>query len=161
MQPINDATGTDDARQIIARRRGWLSLMADADDDQLTSLYEAIAPVPEYRLVRPAQVGLAMVRARMDARGASFNLGEMTLTRCTVRLHCGTLGHAYVAGRKPRKAERIAVMDALLTRAPNDQLLYERLIRPLELARRQRCQDQARRSAATRVDFYTLVRGED
>ena len=40
--------------------------------------------------------------------GAAFNLGEMTVTRCTVRTETGFVGHAYVAGREgtPRRTRR-------------------------------------------------------
>ena len=55
-----------------------------------------------------------MARGRPGGDGAPFNLGEMTVTRCTVRLEDGTVGHAYVAGRDMRQAELAAVLDAVL-----------------------------------------------
>ena len=56
-------------------------------------------------MLRPAQSGMAMVRAR-SGTGTRFNLGEMTLTRCAVTLENGVVGIAYVQGRSLRHAEQ-------------------------------------------------------
>ncbi len=64
--------------------------------------------------MRGPEGGLVMVRGRAGGGGAPFNLGEMTVTRCTVRLGSGLVGHAYVAGREPRRAELAALVDALM-----------------------------------------------
>ena len=64
--------------------------------------------------MRGPETGLVMVRGRAGGSGSPFNLGEMTVTRCTVQLGSGTAGHAYIAGRDERQAELAAVADALL-----------------------------------------------
>jgi alpha-D-ribose 1-methylphosphonate 5-triphosphate synthase subunit PhnG len=82
----------------------------------------------------------------------------MTVTRCAVRLACGAIGHAYVAGRDQRKAELVAVLDALLQAGPHAASLRAGLI-AAEAARQQaRREDALRRAAATRVDFFSMVR---
>ncbi len=100
-----------------------------------------------------------MLRGRIGATGAPFNLGEMTVTRCVLRLPGGKVGHAHVQGRDKAHARRVALVDALWQADP--QGIETAILAPLrddtEAARRAR----AARAAATRVDFFTLVRGED
>jgi alpha-D-ribose 1-methylphosphonate 5-triphosphate synthase subunit PhnG len=145
---------TPDAEQ--ARRRAWMAVLARAGADELENLVEA-AGRPVYSTPRPAETGLCMVRGRMGGSGRPFNLGEMTLTRCVIQLEDNTTGVAYVTGRDRRQAELAALADALLQSgrmAPADLA---------ELERRQslRLAERSAQVAATRVDFFTLVRGED
>ena len=70
--------------------------------------------VPGYTFVRKPEVGLVMVRGRAGGTGMQFNVGELPVARCSVRLDDGTVGHAYVGGRSLRHAEIAAVLDALL-----------------------------------------------
>lgn len=102
-----------------------------------------------------------MAQGRAGGSGQRFNLGEITVTRAAVRLECGTVGHAYVAGRDKRKAELAALFDALMQRPEDAPRLRHTLIAPLIAARRAARARTARKAAATRVDFFTLVRGED
>jgi alpha-D-ribose 1-methylphosphonate 5-triphosphate synthase subunit PhnG len=102
-----------------------------------------------------------MVRGRAGGSGAPFNLGEMTVTRCTVDLPSGMAGHGYVAGRDVRHAELAAVFDALLQDPLLTTRLEEAVIARLEAGQRERRRQMAARSAPTRVEFFTLVRGED
>ena len=103
-----------------------------------------------------------MVQARMGGTGRPFNLGEMTITRCTVRTGQGRAGHAYVPGRRLRHAELAAVFDALLQDGSCRGTLLETLIRPLQEARgatSPHC--LGLKTAATKVDFFTMVRGHN
>ena len=68
-----------------------------------------MATSPPISVLRGPEAGLVMVRGRAGGGGAPFNLGEMTVTRCTVRTDCGFVGHAYVAGRDERQAELAAL----------------------------------------------------
>lgn len=102
-----------------------------------------------------------MVQGRAGGSGKRFNLGEITVTRAAVRLDCGTVGHAYVAGRDKRKAELAAVFDALMQRPGDASSLQHKLIDPLISARRELQERIARKAAATKVNFFTMVRGED
>lgn len=123
--------------------------------------WAAMADKPAYRLVRRPEIGLVMVRARAGGSGTRFNLGEMTVTRCTVDLPSGAVGHAYVGGRSPRHAELAAVFDGLLQDPASRPGVEVRLVGPLEAAQRERRAARQARSAPTRVEFFTLVRGED
>jgi alpha-D-ribose 1-methylphosphonate 5-triphosphate synthase subunit PhnG len=138
-----------------------MSVLAQATGAEIERAWEALPERPEYRVVRRPEVGLVMVRGRAGGSGAPFNLGEMTVTRCTVDLPSGMAGHGYVAGRDVRHAELAAVFDALLQDPLLTTRLEEAVIARLEAGQRERRRQMAARSAPTRVEFFTLVRGED
>ncbi len=142
-------------------RQRWMSVLALACPEDLEAAWSALADRPAYRMVRRPEVGLVMVRGRAGGSGARFNLGEMTVARCTVELPTGAVGHAYVGGRSLRHAEIAAVFDALLQDPVSRPGLEVRLVGPLEAAQRDRRIAAQARSAPTRVEFFTLVRGED
>jgi len=144
-----------------AARRRWMSVLAQATGAEIERAWQALAERPEYRVVRRPEVGLVMVRGRAGGSGAPFNLGEMTVTRCTVDLPSGMAGHGYVAGRNVRHAELAAVFDALLQDPLLTAGIEESVIGPLEAIQRERRRQLAARSAPTRVEFFTLVRGDD
>ncbi len=147
-------------RDIEARRR-WMSVLAKAESDELETVWTELGRVPDYRVLRGPEVGLVMVRGRAGGTGARFNLGEMTVTRCTVELADGAVGHAYVRGRRRRHAEIAAVVDALLQDPTVRARVGERVVERLAAEQAARRRTAEARSAATRVDFLTLVRGED
>jgi alpha-D-ribose 1-methylphosphonate 5-triphosphate synthase subunit PhnG len=138
-------------------RQSRMGLLARAIPDRL---HDLIPTLPEHTLLRPAEVGAVMVRGRVGAVGAPFNLGEMSVTRCSVRLSTGEVGHAYVQGRGKNHARRAAVVDAMMqtSRAAAMQVAVLDVLASEEAARRLA---RAEKAAATKVDFFTLVRGED
>jgi len=138
-----------------------MSILAQATGAEIERAWQALPERPEYHVVRRPEVGLVMVRGRAGGSGAPFNLGEMTVTRCTVDLPSGMAGHGYVAGRDVRHAELAAVFDALLQDPLLTTRLEEAVIAPLEAGQRERRRQVAARSAPTRVEFFTLVRGDD
>ena len=144
-----------------AARQRWMSVLAQATGAEIERAWQALRERPEYRVVRRPEMGLVMVRGRAGGSGAPFNLGEMTVTRCTVDLPSGMAGHGYVAGRNVRHAELAAVFDALLQDPLLTTRLEEAVIAPLEAGQRERRRQVAARSAPTRVEFFTLVRGDD
>ncbi len=114
-------------------------------------------PLPPYARLRGPEVGLAMVRGRAGGTGAAFNLGEMTVTRCTVRDEAGRIGHAVVAGRNQRQAELAAALDAALQDPARQDGLREAVIAPLHAAQQGARDATAAKAAATRVAFFTLA----
>ena len=100
-----------------------------------------------------------MVRGRAGAVGAAFNLGEMTVTRCSLKLADGRVGHAVVQGRDRRKAEVAALCDALM-QGDEAAAVQATVLDPLATAARERARLRAAKAAATKVDFFTMVRGE-
>ena len=148
-----------------AARRRWMSVLARASAAELESAMPAIREVlgdlPAYRLIRRPEVGMTMVRARAGGTGRAFNLGEMTMTRCTLRTDAGQIGSSHVAGRSMRQAELAALIDALLQDPAHRARLLALVIDPLARAQDLRRRRRVDRSAPTRVDFFTIVRGED
>jgi alpha-D-ribose 1-methylphosphonate 5-triphosphate synthase subunit PhnG len=141
-------------------RARWISLLAKAP---ATTLAEAVAQygeLPKYEWLRRPETGLAMVRARAGGTGGQFNLGEMSITRCAVRLANGEMGIAYVAGRSQRHAEWAAVFDALLQTSARERVRIT-VLHPIESALAAQRAETATQARATKVDFMTMVRGED
>jgi alpha-D-ribose 1-methylphosphonate 5-triphosphate synthase subunit PhnG len=138
-------------------RQNWMGVLARSRPDRLAALLPDLA---EHVVLRPAEVGAVMVRGRVGAVGSPFNLGEMSVTRCSVRLGGGAVGHGYVQGRDKGHARRAAVLDALMQtpQAPDFQASVLDVLIAEEQASRQA---RAEKAASTRVEFFTLVRGED
>jgi alpha-D-ribose 1-methylphosphonate 5-triphosphate synthase subunit PhnG len=138
-----------------------MSLLAQATSEDLDGAWQRLPTSPSYRVLRGPETGLVMVRGRAGGTGARFNLGEMTVTRCTVELADGYIGHAYVEGRSGQRAEQAAALDALLQDPTRRAILEELVVAPL-LAKRESHRSTVRaRAAGTRVEFFTMVRGEE
>jgi len=138
-------------------RQHWMGLLARAPAVRLAALFPDLPP---HQSLRPAEVGAVMVRGRTGGTGAPFNLGEMTVTRASIRLGDGTTGHAYVQGRDRGHATRAAILDALMQTDRADDIRAT-VLDPLAAEEASRRGARAARAAATRVEFFTLVRGED
>jgi len=141
-------------------RRAWMGLLARAPEPRLAELVAALSDPPTRTWLRPPEQGAVMVRARAGGTGAPFNLGEMTVTRASLRLPCGTVGHAWVQGRDTAHAEAAALVDALM-QTPRADGIRAAVLDPLAAEEAERRAARAGKAAATRVDFFTLVRGED
>jgi alpha-D-ribose 1-methylphosphonate 5-triphosphate synthase subunit PhnG len=109
--------------------------------------------------LRGPEVGLVMVRGRMGGDGRPFNFGEATVARAAVRLESGETGFAYQLGRDLAKARAAALLDALM-QSPR-RAAVERALEPIAGRLAAERTVRGRQSAATRVNFFTLVRGED
>ncbi len=120
--------------------------------------WAARQPQAPFTWLRPPESGLAMVRARAGGAGAKFNLGEMTVTRCALRLESGAVGVAYIAGRSHRKAELAALADAHMNTGEARERVEHELIEPLRVRLEAEAARQSRKAQATRVDFFTLAR---
>ena len=138
-----------------------MAVLAQSSVADLETAAQGVSNWPSYAFLRRPEVGLVMVRARAGGTGGRFNLGEMTVTRCTVQLEGGVLGHAYVAGRSRRHAELAAVFDALLQDPAHREGLGRTVLAPLEDKRQARRRATAEKAGATRVEFFTMLRGED
>jgi alpha-D-ribose 1-methylphosphonate 5-triphosphate synthase subunit PhnG len=142
-----------------AARGAWLALLTRAATAELEAAFDELTPSPAHQCLRPPEVGMLMLRGRIGGSGDPFNFGEATVTRCAVRVG-DKLGIGYTLGRERRKAELIAVFDALLQDEAQAPQLRQRLLEPLA-RRRQAQRDAASRAAASsKVEFFTLVRGE-
>ncbi len=141
-------------------RRDWMSLLARAPAASVARLWQTAGIAPDHTVLRPAETGTTMVRGRTGATGAPFNVGEITITRCSVQLTDGTVGHGYVQGRAKAHATAAALIDAAM-QGPDANALERAVIAPLRAEQAVRTEARAARAAATKVDFFTMARGED
>ena len=147
--------------ETVDTRRHWLAVLARAPVERLATALKGESDLPAFRTVKPAQTGLVMVRGRAGGTGERFNLGEITVSRCTVADAAGRIGVGWVAGRDRRKAELIARADALLQDPARYPRLRDSLIEPLATEIAAANEARAAKAAATKVDFFTMVRGDD
>jgi alpha-D-ribose 1-methylphosphonate 5-triphosphate synthase subunit PhnG len=134
-----------------------MAILARARADDIERLLAATPGLPQHRRLRGPETGLVMARGRAGGTGAAFNLGEMTVTRCTVRAATGQIGHATIAGRDAPRAELAARLDAALQDPALHDALQLGVIAELEAAQRETREAAARRAAATRVQFFTMT----
>jgi len=143
-----------------AARQKLMNALAAAPAADLAALWVGWNEQPEYDLVRGPETGLVMVRGRAGGGGSPFNLGEVTVTRATVRLSTGEIGHSYALGRDGDKAKVAAVFDALWQR-PRDRAAVEAIAEQLRGLAAEADRQRREETAATRVNFFTMVRGDD
>src|SRR6202166_5042520 len=142
-----------------ARRRAAMAVLAHSDAADIAAHLGAIA-VPPCEELRQPENGIVMVRGRIGGDGAPFNLGEATVARPAVRLASGVVGFGYTLGRDRQKARMIALCDAVLQSDELADALEANVLAPLRSAIAAERNQKTAETAATRVDFYTLVRGE-
>ncbi len=143
------------------QRQEWMAALALADEGRLREAWDSMAARPDYQIVRGPETGLVMARARSGNVGERFNLGEMTVTRCSVSLADGIMGHAFIGGIKPDHACLAAVFDALMQLPERREGLRQELIEPLLRKRRELLVRRHDEVCPSRVDFFTLVRGDE
>ena len=141
------------------RRQQAMAVLAHASTAEIAGHIEAL-DVPAYEPLRQPENGLVMLRGRIGGDGAPFNLGEATVSRAAVRLNSGEVGFGYTLGRDRAKAELIALCDALIQTDGFADLVERKVLTPLRAGIEVDRERQAAQTAATKVDFYTLVRGE-
>ena len=149
-----------DSGEIAFERKDWMSVLAKAPVDALTRVFSELGEEPAFAWLRAPEIGSVMVRGRTGATGAPFNLGEMTITRGSLRLEDGLVGHAYVPGRDRDHARIAAICDALMQGARAGEVQHT-VIEPLHSAYMARRAQTAGQAEKTRVDFFTMVRGEN
>ncbi len=148
---------TENSRQ--AQRKAAMAVLAHSDPAEISGRLSAIE-LPDHENLREPENGLVMVRGRIGGDGAAFNLGEATVSRAAVRLSTGEIGFGYTLGRDGAKAQMIALCDALVQSDQFGGLVESKVIAPLRAEISANRTRKAAEAAATRVDFYTLVRGE-
>ena len=142
------------------KRQKWMSILAKADTKLLNTLWCDLPDRPSWTNIRSPETGMVMVRGKAGGVGTTFNVGEMTLTRATVRLDNGISGVAYVQGRSALKAEQSAVLDAMLQDDRYATSTFTNIIKPLEKAIKKQKTTAGKKAAKTKVEFFTMVRGK-
>jgi alpha-D-ribose 1-methylphosphonate 5-triphosphate synthase subunit PhnG len=145
---------------LQSRRRGVMTVLTRSDAAEIALHLDSLGPLPASEDLRPPESGLVMVRGRIGGDGPPFNFGEATVTRAAVKLETGETGFGYVLGRDLAKARLVALCDALVQNATYRNVIERNVVAPIRTrvdTARQRKQQQV---AATKVEFFTLVRGE-
>lgn len=160
MTPNTDPSSAN-ALPKLAKRREALAVLARADSNEIAHSLRQLDDNLAYSEPRPPEVGLVMLRGRIGSRGAPFNAGEATVTRAAVQLSSGETGFGYVLGRDREKARLVALCDALWQVDDRREAIETQVLAPLRRKHKEKKDLERARTAATRVDFFTLVRGED
>lgn len=148
-------------RELEAQRKAAMAALALAPADELKRLCAAAGITSEAEMLRGPETGLVSVRGRIGGGGAPFNFGEATVTRATVRLPGGEIGHSYALGRDKEKARLAAITDALWQNPARRAEVEDKILTPLRMAQVEADATRRAETAATKVDFFTMVRGED
>ncbi|MGB3814667.1 MAG: phosphonate C-P lyase system protein PhnG [Shinella sp.] len=143
-----------------AERQRAMGLLAKASRAELQEAWNGLGEKPAVQPVRGPETGLVMVRGRIGGGGAPFNLGEATVSRASIRLEDGTVGHGQALGTDGSKSRLAAIFDALFQQ-PARKAEVEGLLAAIATRLADEDEAKARQTAATRVDFFTMVRGED
>jgi alpha-D-ribose 1-methylphosphonate 5-triphosphate synthase subunit PhnG len=141
------------------RRREAMGVLGHCATADIAGYLDAVA-IPAHEELRQPENGLVMLRGRIGGDGAPFNLGEATVSRAAVRLASGEVGFGYTLGRDGTKAHLIALCDALIQTAEFSDAVETNVLAPLRARVVADVKRKAAETAATKVDFYTLVRGE-
>ncbi len=160
---MQTAAKTEPAKPLSAAdaaRKRRIEQLARATAEDMTQALNAMGGAPEAVNLRGPETGLVMIRGRMGGTGSLFNLGEATVTRATVRLAEGAVGHGQRLGGDKSATRLAAILDAL-GETPAHRAAVEAFC--AEIASRIDAEDAklAAETAATRVDFFTMVRGDD
>tara|TARA_R110002020_G_scaffold34066_29_gene103849 strand:- start:12310 stop:12792 length:483 start_codon:yes stop_codon:yes gene_type:complete len=154
---VQDQLVADD----VAARQRRLSVLAKAPGKDLMACWKRTGLDPSVELLRGPESGLVALRGRVGGGGQPFHVGEISATRVTVRIGSGQIGHAMISGRDVRKAQLVAVIDALAQDPAHADLIERDIVKPLEKSASGADAKLREETAATRVNFFTMVRGED
>jgi len=146
---------------VTERRQALMQVCADALDSELMRAVAAFPDAATAEDLRPPEVGLVMLRGRISGSGNPFNVGEITVTRAVVKLAEGTVGYGYQMGRSRARARAAAIIDALGQADRHRPTLDAVFVTPVRARVAGERAETARQTAATRVDFFTMARGED
>lgn len=144
-----------------ATRQHWMSVLAHSQPAELAARLNALNINADYEVIRAAETGLGADSGANGRHRRTLFAGDATLTRAAVRLTDGTLGYSWVLGRDKQHAERCALIDALMQQNRHFQNLSETLIAPLDADRMARIAARQAEVNASRVDFFTMVRGDN
>ena len=151
---IQDSVATKD------ERKDWISLLSSAEPSHLEAVRRKLNSSIDYTYITRPETGMIMVRAKADGSKARFNLGEVTISRCVLEVKQKYLGVSWVMGSDLKHAELAALFDGLLQDPEYHKELIISLIKMLKEKQKAKDETLARDVADTKVEFFTLKRGE-
>ncbi len=143
------------------KRQALMAMLASATLNELQEGLARIVNTPAFTDLRKPEIGLVMIQARTGGDGAAFNLGEATVTRASIRLETGETGFSCLLGREPDKARLAALADALQQKPETAEAIQREIADPVLARIEQEKSEKTAETAATKVNFFTLVRGDD
>jgi alpha-D-ribose 1-methylphosphonate 5-triphosphate synthase subunit PhnG len=148
--------------EFTSIRQEWMALLARAPKTLLDDIVGQHIGLAEPKWLRRPETGLMMIQARVGGSGERFNLGEVTVTRCALRLgemNGGSpVGVSYVLGRNHRHAQLAAAADALLQDVTYYGDLEVNLLEPIRKFLKDKKSISHKRAQTTKVDFFTVAR---
>lgn len=138
------------------KRKFWMQIFSCSDYKNLKSLFdESDLEKPKYKYLRKPETGLYMTRARADANGEQFNLGEVLVSRCALILD-DVFGVSYIRGGDLEHCEFAALLDAMLQKEEHFEKTWENIVVPaFEILKNNR-EKEAEKINKTRVEFFTM-----
>ena len=143
--------------ELQEARRDWLATLVRVPAN------EVIAASNEFDfsmvVLKGPEVGLLMINGRIHSTGRPFHLGEVSLTKCVLKDDQGLLGYGHIIGRNKQQAKAIALFDLALQRNDSAEAALIRLnawkedVAEIDAMESETVEE-------TRVDFFTMVRGE-
>jgi alpha-D-ribose 1-methylphosphonate 5-triphosphate synthase subunit PhnG len=146
--------------ETVKARQAAMRICASAPRGELEALVSDLVSDETVSDLRPTEKGLVMLRGRIGGEGAPFNLGEASVSRAAISLSDGTAGFAYHLGRDGQKARAAAILDALWQR-PTTRAQVEEGLAPIAERLAAKAMREAEQTAATRVEFFTMTRGDN
>lgn len=142
------------------KRQYLLSVLAKSTLKNIQDCWAQLKLSPKYTFLKAPEIGMAMIRAKAGGAGQPFNMGEMTVTRSVIQLNTQQMGYGYIAGRDKEKSTLVAIIDACFQVEQWAMLIDEKLLRPLDQLLQHQHVEQQEKVNQTKVDFFTMVRGE-
>lgn len=88
-------------------------ILCNINQEKLREYCDEVIKVGNLEVIKEPSIGLVMARSKESVNQAVFNLGEVLITDCTVKLD-EAFGYGVVMGNNREKAKYIAVIDALM-----------------------------------------------
>jgi alpha-D-ribose 1-methylphosphonate 5-triphosphate synthase subunit PhnG len=160
MNNTDDKMNFQDIAAMDTDRQRWMALLGGASVKDLETEKEKLRPDIDWEFILKPEVGLLMVQSKADGSHPGFNLGEMSVTKCVLQVQGQYLGYAVILGSDLVHAELAALFDGLLQHPDFRDDLKNSLISNLALKQKEKDRALEKETADTRVEFFTLKRGE-
>lgn len=94
-------------------RKKRFEILARADSATLSPIAEEVLRTAKVDVLKKPETSLVMLRALDSITGDPFNMGEVLVTECEVRLG-NHVGYSLIMGEEPERALAAAIIDAAL-----------------------------------------------
>lgn len=88
-------------------------ILINMDLGKLEKIYSMIKDISSVSIIKDPNLATVMVRANESVNNTTFNLGEILVTECSVKVD-ESLGYGIIAENNDNKVVYLAVIDAVL-----------------------------------------------